>query len=731
MIIYDTRKKNLILSSAKTAATILVNFDDHQTMRIFSSSNSFVTFFVFLLLTTINFSSTSLAFDSQSSSSSSSSSSCSTTTVTGIPIFYRVFNKSSYFGCTPTPKIGGGIGGIGRNILHNQLDRYGRPQFNDLQMNDNNRHCLPTTGKNFNWFSNKPDVQHINITEGQFQSINFYPGHSFDITRGFLYFTAEIHLCFVYKNDGDESLTITSDGDLWLYLNRRLFVDLGGIHSTTSITTTLDGLGLTVGKIYRLDIFFAQRYRLGTNVSFRFNLCTGCCCGGKRGYNTFNITDVVDDDDDEETSQITSECGNINKTYSPTKSPTTQSPSSPTKNPNPKSPTLSPTKEPTVPVLTKQPTSSPSPSPTTKQPTLSSPTSSPTKQPTSPTNQPTNIISPTNQPTSFPTKMPTNQPTISPTILLTNQPTSFPTNQPTLTQPSPPSPPSSPPTILTNQPTFTPTINPTNQPTFTPTNQPTLTPTTTITIGPTNQPTPSLIPTSQPTPSLTPTTPSTNQPTHSFIPTNQPTLPTSQPTFSPTTTTTTTSPTKQPTLAPTKAPTNMPTSTPTAAPTAAPTQPPPPQACCGNGIVELGEQCDNGLANSDIYGNCTHRCRFPVCGDGIIHRCNSSSNCTSCMACDNSEECDDGNNINGDGCDANCRFECNPLMNSVALTTVEYRTTNLINHLPDCPRLSCVTPPKKDLENHMHDMDFTLLYWIKNYCYCTTTSSSSSSSNDV
>ena len=672
---------------------------------------------------------------------SAQNSSCSSTTVTGIPIFYRIFNKSSQFGCLPTPRIGGGIGGIGRNILQDILDSNGRPLFNELQRDDGNRHCLPTK-KSFNWFSSTPDVQYINITEGQFQSINFYPGHSFDVSRGYVYFTAELHLCFVYKDDGDESLTITTDSDLWLYLNRRLLVDLGGIHSTTSITTTLDGLGLKVGKIYRLDIFFAQRYKLGTNITFKFNLCTGCCCGGKRGNNNPSIPQIIpnligggggggggggDDANDIETTQITANCETIDNNSRPT--PT----KSPTKAPT-KSPTVAPTKQPTSTPTTASPTQQPTFSPTspTKQPTLAptSPTKQPTSSPTLPTSPPT---VPTKQPTPSPTGSPTNQPTLAPTLqptpsptsTPTNQPTSsptIPTNQPTSSPTSPTNQPTSSPTSPTSQPTSSPTII-TGQPTSTPTNQPTSTPTT-----PTNQPTPIIIvPTFAPTlitlppsitivPTLTPTQ-ITLPPSITLIPTLTPTpitLPPSIITTQPTTTPTNapTNPTNSPTKAPTAAPTKTPTSAPTKAPTA-------PSYCCGNGILEPGEQCDNGLANNDIYGNCTHHCRFPICGDGIIHRCNSSSNCSSCEACDNAEECDDGNNINGDGCDANCRFECNPLMNSVAITTVEYRTTNLINHLPDCPFLSCVTPPKKDLEDHIHDMDFTLLYWIKNYCYCS------------
>ena len=62
---------------------------------------------------------------------------------------------------------------------------------------------------------------------------------------------------------------------------------------------------------------------------------------------------------------------------------------------------------------------------------------------------------------------------------------------------------------------------------------------------------------------------------------------------------------------------------------------------CGNGVVERGEQCDDG--NTTAGDGCDAACRVePICGDGVI---------------DAGEECDDGNNDNGDGCDAVCRVE--------------------------------------------------------------------------
>jgi cysteine-rich repeat protein len=60
---------------------------------------------------------------------------------------------------------------------------------------------------------------------------------------------------------------------------------------------------------------------------------------------------------------------------------------------------------------------------------------------------------------------------------------------------------------------------------------------------------------------------------------------------------------------------------------------------CGDGIVIAGEQCDDG--NNVDGDGCSAACGIEArCGDGIVTA---------------GEECDDGNNIDGDGCSATCR----------------------------------------------------------------------------
>jgi cysteine-rich repeat protein len=69
----------------------------------------------------------------------------------------------------------------------------------------------------------------------------------------------------------------------------------------------------------------------------------------------------------------------------------------------------------------------------------------------------------------------------------------------------------------------------------------------------------------------------------------------------------------------------------------------PEVALCGNGIVECGEDCDDGL-NDGGYGGCRPDCLLaPYCGDGITHL-------------QFGESCDDGIN---DGSYGGCAPDCN------------------------------------------------------------------------
>ena len=141
-----------------------------------------------------------------------------------------------------------------------------------------------------------------------------------------------------------------------------------------------------------------------------------------------------------------------------------------------------------------------------------------------------------------------------------------------------------------------------------------------------------------------------------------------------------------------------------------------PPIVCGNGVVEEGEECDDGLLNSDTAPDvCRSDCTEPTCGDGVEdsgEECdagaeNSDSTPNSCRTncllpfcgdgvLDASEECEAG--------DANCTAECTLFGgegicgNGVEEPGEECdEGVNNSDTLPDSCRTNCLAPWCGDL----------------------------------
>jgi fibro-slime domain-containing protein len=176
--------------------------------------------------------------------------------------------------CAP-PSLNCGTGGIDANIVAFNLGPDGKPVYAGDP-------TTPSThGKtDFDeWYNQVPGINAPRPTpfkmqfiapsdgSGMYTYVNeaFFPVDSIlfgdDELDHNYWFTAQVHTQILYK--GGETYDFSSDDDLWVFINRRLAVDLGGIHATLSGSVSLDAaagsLGLVKGQMFPMDLFYADR----------------------------------------------------------------------------------------------------------------------------------------------------------------------------------------------------------------------------------------------------------------------------------------------------------------------------------------------------------------------------------------------------------------------------------------------------------------------------------------
>jgi fibro-slime domain-containing protein len=153
-----------------------------------------------------------------------------------------------------------------------------------------------TTQADFDeWYRDTPDVNepyavslYLAPQPGglfTFQSLEYFPldnsgfGNSAIGDDGKMHnfsFTTEVHTQFIYS--GGETFQFQGDDDVWVFINNKLAVDLGGLHPKTLRDVNLDAaasqLGIQKGSVYDLALFHAERhtkqstFRIDTNLSF-------------------------------------------------------------------------------------------------------------------------------------------------------------------------------------------------------------------------------------------------------------------------------------------------------------------------------------------------------------------------------------------------------------------------------------------------------------------------------
>lgn len=79
-------------------------------------------------------------------------------------------------------------------------------------------------------------------------------------------------------NSTNQTFRFTGDDDVWVFINKRLAVDLGGTHGPLSGSVNVDNIAssfnLSMGNQYQLDIFQAERHTTGSNFGISTNINT-------------------------------------------------------------------------------------------------------------------------------------------------------------------------------------------------------------------------------------------------------------------------------------------------------------------------------------------------------------------------------------------------------------------------------------------------------------------------
>jgi len=94
------------------------------------------------------------------------------------------------------------------------------------------------------------------------------------------HFTLEARTTFEYR--GGEVFNFTGDDDMWVFVNRRLAIDLGGLHEPLSASVELDAIagshGLVPGNIYPLHFFFAERHTVQSTFNIETSIADPGSC---------------------------------------------------------------------------------------------------------------------------------------------------------------------------------------------------------------------------------------------------------------------------------------------------------------------------------------------------------------------------------------------------------------------------------------------------------------------
>ena len=101
--------------------------------------------------------------------------------------------------------------------------------------------------------------------DGKLFGKEIYHGQTSKELQHNFHMTYELHTDFIYKRG--QTFEFSGDDDVWVFIDKKLVIDLGGVHSEIDAKVNLDNLNLKEGATYQLDFFWAERHTTASNFT--------------------------------------------------------------------------------------------------------------------------------------------------------------------------------------------------------------------------------------------------------------------------------------------------------------------------------------------------------------------------------------------------------------------------------------------------------------------------------
>ncbi len=132
---------------------------------------------------------------------------------------------------------------------------------------------LQRMGDSNTYFFHAHDNTNTSTKEGFFPVDNQLLNDMDSTYRHNYFFTFELDTEFVVEKNSGQVFTFFGDDDVWVYINGRLVIDLGGVHSAVKQSIAIDRLDwLEDGDRAELKLFFAERHLTESNMRIETNL---------------------------------------------------------------------------------------------------------------------------------------------------------------------------------------------------------------------------------------------------------------------------------------------------------------------------------------------------------------------------------------------------------------------------------------------------------------------------